>query len=218
MRIEVVSDVVCPWCYIGKRRLEKALADFGGDVEVVYRPYQLDPSATSDGTPLKEALGRRYSPQAVPRMIEHAASAGRSEGLEMDWDRAIAASTFDAHRLMGLVLREHGAEVQRALADGLFEAHFVRGLNVGDRGVLADLANEAGMDRAQAAAFLASDEGVKETREQIDEARSWGIGGVPTFIIDQQYMIEGAQPAPLIRQALEQISAGGDQLTARDGS
>ena len=208
MRIEVVSDVVCPWCYIGKRRLEKALADFGGDVEVVYRPYQLDPSAKSDGTSLKEALGRRYSPQAVPRMIEHAASAGRSEGLEMDWDRAIAANTFDAHRLLGLALREQGADVQRALADKLFEAHFVRGLDVGSREVLADLAAESGMERTRAAAFLASDEGAKETREQIDEARSWGIGGVPTFIIDQQYLIEGAQPALVIRQALEQVASG----------
>ncbi|HEX2719019.1 MAG TPA: DsbA family protein [Gemmatimonadaceae bacterium] len=93
MRIEVISDVVCPWCYIGKRRLEKALASFDGDVEVVYRPYQLDPNATSDGTPLKEALGRRYGAPAVPRMIEHAAAAGHAEGLTMDWDRAVGPRT-----------------------------------------------------------------------------------------------------------------------------
>ena len=208
MRIEVVSDVVCPWCYIGKRRLEKALADFGGDVEVVYRPYQLDPTAASDGTPLKEALGRRYGAQAVARMIEHAASAGKAEGLTMDWDRAVAANTLDAHRLMGLALREHGAEVQRALADKLFEAHFARGLDVGNREVLADIAAEAGIDRARAMSLLASHEGAAETREQIDEARAWGIGGVPTFIVDQQYMIQGAQPAAVMKQALEQIAGG----------
>ena len=208
MRIEVVSDVVCPWCYIGKRRLEKALASFDGDVDVVYRPYQLDPGATSDGTPLREALGKRYGAQAVPRMIEHAASAGRSEGLEMDWDRAIAANTFDAHRLMGLALCEHGPEIQRALADRLFEAHFARGLDVGNRDVLADVGAETGVHRARAVEFLASEEGVQETREQIDEARAWGIDGVPTFIVDQQYMIQGAQPAAVITQLLEQIASG----------
>jgi len=207
MKVEIYSDVACPWCYIGKRRFERALAAFPGaeGVEVVYRPYQLDPDAPAPAVPLLEHLARRFGPQAggmAGRVVETA----RGEGIVMDFDRALAANTLDAHRLMWHAEREHGPAVQRAVAEGLFRAHFAEGADVGDPGVLAEVAARAGMDPARVRDFLASGEGTREVREEIGHARRLGVSAVPTFVIDGRYAVQGAQPASAFLQALETVA------------
>ena len=206
MKVEVYSDVVCPWCYIGERRLATALARMDGDavVEVVFRPYQLDPSAPAEGEPLKRYLERRYGAVAAT-MTNRAGAIAEEEGIAVDWDAAIAANTFDAHRLMQHALAEGGPAVQRSLADRLFEAHFVLGLDVGRHETLVALAGEAGLDATRAAELLASDEGVMELRESLDQARRMGIRAVPSMVIDGRYLVEGAQPADTLMEIMHRV-------------
>jgi predicted DsbA family dithiol-disulfide isomerase len=227
MRVEIYSDVVCPWCYIGERRFARALAAFpqAGRVEVVYRSYQLDPEAPAEAVPLKQYLARRYG-ALMESMLARATETAAAEGIVMDWDRALVVNTLTAHRLLGLAEREYGAEVQRALADKLFEAHFTRGVDVADHEQLAGLAGSAGMDRARVLAYLASDEGLAETREALAQARRIGVRAVPTFVFDGEYAVEGAQPASVFLQVLEGVAsrnapggaAGGADDACADGA
>jgi len=205
MKVEIYSDVACPWCYVGKRRFERALAAYPGEVEVVFRPYQLDPAAGPEPRPMLQVLAEKYGPQAAA-MARNVAEQARGDGITMNFDRVLAANTLDAHRLLRLAEREHGAAVQRALAEKLFDAHFTRGDHIGDRAVLAGLAGEAGMDPGRARAYLASDEGRAEVQAEIAEARGLGITAVPTFVLDGRYGVQGAQPASTFLQALEAVA------------
>jgi predicted DsbA family dithiol-disulfide isomerase len=209
--------VACPWCYIGKARFERALGAFAGAdaVEVSYRPYQLDPRAPAPSVPMLDYLERRFGGRARA-MATHVIQTARGEGLTMDYDRGLAANTLAAHRLMRLAEQEHGPAVQRTLAERLFEAHFAEGRDVNDVDVLAELAAEAGVDRERARAYLASDEGVREVREEITAAQQLGISAVPTFVFDGKYAVEGAQPTSVFLQALEAVAretaaTGGEQ-------
>ena len=205
MRVEVYSDVVCPWCYIGERRFGTALERAGiEDVEVVYRPYQLDPAAPAEGIPLTQYLEGRFGPGAAA-MQDRVSDAAAEEGVAIDWKAAIAANTFDAHRLLWLADSEGDAGTQRALAEYLFAAHFTRGLDVSDHDVLADLAAETGLDRDRAAAFLASEDGARQVREGIDAAQRMGIRAVPSFVLDGKYLVQGAQPADTFVEVLRQV-------------
>ena len=221
MKVEIYSDVACPWCYIGKARFERALGAFpdGGDVEVVYRPYRLDPSAPAQAVPMLEYLERRFGTGARA-MAGHVVETARGEGLAMDFDRGLAANTLDAHRLMRLAEREHGPETQRAVAEKLFEAHFSAGRDVGDAGVLAEIAGAAGMDPLRVREYLASGEGAPEVKEEIAAAQRLGITAVPTFVFEGRYAVQGAQPTSAFLQALETVAreAGPDGGGASDGS
>lgn len=205
MNVDVYSDVVCPWCYVGERRLARALEALGpdADVTVTFRPYQLDPSAPSPGIPLNEYLDRRYGALA-PRMREQVGMAASGQGLPIDWDAAIAVNTFDAHRLLQLA-GEVAPERQRALAEALFSAHFARGLDVGDHDVLVKLAGESGLDPALARRHLESGAGAEELRTALDEARQLGIRAVPSFVLDGKYLVEGAQPVEALEQVFRQV-------------
>jgi predicted DsbA family dithiol-disulfide isomerase len=209
MLVEVYSDVACPWCYIGERRFAKALARFEArdDVEVVFRPYQLDPSAPRASVPLLGALERKFGPGAA-QMMARVTGAAAEEGIEMRMDRARSVNTLDAHRLVRLAEREEGPAVQRALMERLFEAYFTAGGDVGDRALLADLAAASGLDRARVDAYLASDEGLSEVRAEIEEARSLGITAVPTFVFDGRYAVSGAQAPELFLDALREAAKG----------
>lgn len=213
MKVEIYSDVACPWCYIGKARFDRALAAFPGaeEVEVVYRAYQLDPGAPSEAVPMMEYLERRFG-GAARGMADRVADQARHEGLEMDYVQGLAVNTLNAHRLMHLAEREHGHEVQREVAAGLFEAHFSSGRDVGDPAVLADIAEAAGMDGVRVSAYLASNEGAREVREDIERARRLGITAVPTFVFENRYAVQGAQPTSAFLQALEgaMSEAGGE--------
>lgn len=206
MKVEIYSDVACPWCYIGERRFARALAAFprAREVEVVFRPYQLDPSAPASGVPLAAHLASRYGARATG-MIANVTQVGAQEGIDFHFERALAVNTFAAHRVMSLAEREHGPAMQRALAERLFDAHFTRGLDVGDHETLATLAGEAGMDASRVRAHLASRDGVAELQAALGEARELGVQAVPTFVFEGQYVVEGGQPASVFLQVLEEV-------------
>ncbi len=191
------ADVVCPWCYIGKRRLETALKDYDGPVTVRFRPFQLDPATPRDGRPLMEWLAPRFGgEQNAHRMTQNTRGIAAVDGLELNFDTAIIANTFDAHRLIWHAGREHGPELMEAL----HRAHFADGLDIASHRVLADVAAGAvGLDHDEVLAFLASDAGVAEVNEELDFARDLGITSVPTFIFASKYAMSGAaEPANLL--------------------
>ncbi|HLA63564.1 MAG TPA: DsbA family oxidoreductase [Rhodothermales bacterium] len=206
MKVEIYSDVACPWCYVGERRFARALGAFpqAEGVEVTFRPYQLDPSLPATPSPLRESLTRKFGAQ-LDAMLRQTATTAAADGLDLQFDRAQSVNTLEAHRLMRLALREGGPDVQRALAEGLFRAYFTDGLNVADPDVLADLAAEAGLDRERAAAYLATDEGAEEVEKEIAHAQRLGIRAVPTFVFDGRYAVQGAQPTSTFLQVLEEV-------------
>jgi predicted DsbA family dithiol-disulfide isomerase len=213
MKVEIYSDVACPWCYIGKRRFEKALAAFPrrAEVEVTWKPYQLDPLAPTKATPVLERLERKFGAQASA-MMQRVTDSAHSEGIDMRFDRALASNTLAAHRLLWLAERENGSAVQLDVAERLFDAHFSQGGDVGDPDQLTELAVSGGMDRARVAGFLQSTEGTHEVKAEIRRAQEMGITAVPTFIIDDRYAVQGGQPSPIFLQALER--AAGDSVGA----
>lgn len=144
MEIEIYADVACPWCYIGKRRLEQALESYDGEVTVHYRPFQLDPSPVSEPRPLVDALAAKFGgPDRVRQMFGQVTEVASAAGLTLDFDRAVTANTFDAHRLVSWAAdRGRAAE----LVDALYRAHFTDGVDVGSRDALATLAAEVGLD------------------------------------------------------------------------
>ena len=207
MKVKIYSDIACPWCYIGEKRFTAALSAFpGGDVDVSFRPYQLDPAAPTTPRPLTEALREKFGGNFQP-MLDRVTGVARGEGIEMRWDEAVAVNTLTAHRLLRLALLEHGADVQRALAGLLFDAHFSRGGDVSDPTLLATLAASVGMDASRVRAYLASDEGLAETRAEIEHARAIGVRAVPTFVFDDQYVVEGGQPSAVFADVLRQVAA-----------
>ena len=202
MKIEIWSDVVCPWCYIGKRRLEHALADFehADEVEIVWRSFQLHPEAPAgEAIPTRQYLTSRFGPQAS-QMTDRVAAIAREEGLDFDFDHALTVNTFDAHRLLHLA----GAEgVQDRAKERLLRAHFSEGADLADPDTLVALMKEAGVSEDRARAAIENpDEYAKDVDRDIQEARALGANGVPFFVIDRKYGISGAQPAEVFRQAL----------------
>ena len=207
MKVDIYSDVACPWCYIGQARFERALGQFAGaeHIEVRYRPYQLDPRAPADAEPMYDYLERRFGARGRG-MADHVIAIARGEGLEMDYDRGLSVNTLNAHRLLMLADREHGPATQHALMRRLFDAHFSEGKDVGDPRVLAALAGEVGMDADMARNYLESDEGTGEVLEEIVAAQKLGVNAVPTYVFDDKYLVEGAQPTELFVQALKSIA------------
>ncbi|MEU5563075.1 DsbA family oxidoreductase [Micromonospora musae] len=210
MEIEIYADVVCPWCYIGKRRLEEALASYDGEVTVRYRPFQLDPSPVSEPVPVVEALGARFGgPANARQMVARVTEAAAGAGLRLDYDRAIAANTFDAHRLVAYAT-ERGRSGE--MVEALYQAHFVGGIDIGSREALAGLAEQVGLDAADARRFLDSDEGTKEVAAELAKAHDLGISSVPMFVLAGKYGISGAQEPQTLLAALaevERLESGG---------
>jgi predicted DsbA family dithiol-disulfide isomerase len=212
VKVEIYSDVACPWCYIGTTRFERALAAFPGaqDVEVSYRPFQLNPDTPERAEPLYEYYDRLFGP-GFRRNHERVAELATAEGLEFHFDRALAVNTFPAHRLLWLTERDYGPGVQRALKKALLRAYFTDGGNVGDHERLVALAEGVGVDPERARAWLAGDEGVAEVRAAIDAARRLGIQAVPTFVFDGKYAVQGAQDTSTFVTVLEQVAAEGSK-------
>jgi predicted DsbA family dithiol-disulfide isomerase len=205
VKVEIWSDVVCPWCYIGKRRFERALAAFEhrDEVEVEWRSFELDPQAARDtGEDPVERLARKYGMTREDALAAHARVTGLAaqEGLAYRLDVARPANTFDAHRLLHLAA-EQG--VQAAAEERLFAAYFTEGRSLGDPETLVALAAEVGLDEAAAREVLQGDAYADAVAGDEREASELGISGVPFFVIDRRYGISGAQPAELIGQALE---------------
>ncbi|MDG4822204.1 DsbA family oxidoreductase [Asanoa sp. WMMD1127] len=203
MEIEIYADVVCPWCYIGKRRLEKALASYPRDVRVRYRPFQLDPSPVSHPEPTIEALARKFGGPARARQItEHTAKTAAMDGLEIDFAKSLTANTFDAHRVVRLA-DEEGKSGE--MVEALYEAHFVDGVDVGSHAQLARLAGTIGLDEAAVAAYLESGGGADEVRAALAEARDLGITAVPMFIFAGKYGVSGAQEPATLLEVLAEV-------------
>jgi predicted DsbA family dithiol-disulfide isomerase len=215
VKIEIWSDVVCPWCYIGKRRLEHALRDFehADQVEITWRSFQLNPDAP-EGTavPTLDYLAQRFGPQAKT-MTGRVAEMGRAEGLDLNFEKSLTVNTWDSHRVLHLAA-ELG--LGDAAKERLLYAHFSEGADLSDPDVLAGLLGEVGVDPDRVRAVLASQEYSDVVRDDIIEAQRLGANGVPFFVIDRKYGISGAQPAEAFLNALRTAYAdeAGDRETA----
>lgn len=214
MEIEVWSDVVCPWCYLGKRRLESAVAAFPqpDQIEIVWRAFELDPAAPSrqEISPL-EHLSQKYgmTEDQVTASWARLTALAEAEGLEYHLDRTQRGSSFDAHRLIRLG-KEHG--VQDEVKERLLRAYFTECLAIGEQEVLHGLAVEAGLPAAEVADLLETDRFAESVREDERQARRLGIQGVPFFAIGGRYGVSGAQSAELLLEAIstawsERVSA-----------
>ena len=206
MRIEVWSDIACPWCYIGKHRLDTALSSFehANAVEVVWRSYQLDPDAprVSDLN-LNDTLSQKHGfpPSQAIAMNEQMRQMGAKEGLTYRFDIARYGNSFDAHRLIHLA-RKHG--LQSAVEDRLFAAYFTEGKALGDHQTLLVLAVAAGLPEVEVRDVLAGDAFADQVRADTEEARRLNVRGVPFVVIDQKYALPGAQSVKVIGDALRQ--------------
>lgn len=206
MRVEVFVDVICPWCYIGARRLEQALEQFdhGDEVEVVWRSFELDPSAPPSDESVTTvehlAASKRMSAEQVLEMVERVEAVARGEGLECNLEEAHPGNTFDAHRLLHLAL-DRG--LQGALKARLDRASFVEGVPVSDHEALASLAVEVGLDEAEVREVLAGDRYAEAVRADERWAHQQGISGVPFFVVDGRYGVSGAQPPAALVGVLE---------------
>jgi predicted DsbA family dithiol-disulfide isomerase len=214
LEIEVWSDVVCPWCYVGKRRLEGALQslDASVSVHVVWRAFELDTKAPREqpaGLSHAERLSRKYgvSVAQAEAMITRMVDLGKSEGIEMRYDRMRSGNTFDAHRLLRFALTRD-PPLQSELKERLFRGYFTEGEAIGDIEVLVKLASEVGVAEADSRRVLESDAHAADVRADEDEARELGITGVPFFAVNDQYAIPGAQSASVIRSVLDRALAG----------
>jgi predicted DsbA family dithiol-disulfide isomerase len=202
MLIEVYSDVVCPWCYIGKRRLESALSAAGiNDADVRWRAFQLNPELPPEGVDRRQYLEAKFGgPEGVTRIHDRVVEAGKTAGIDFRFeDIARSPNTFDAHRLLRLAAQQGK---QGAMKENLMQAYFLKGRDIGGRQVLTEIARESGLD-GDVAAWLASDAEADGVREDLANARRLQISGVPFFIFGGRYAIAGAQPAEIFAQALD---------------
>ena len=206
MRIDIYSDIICPWCYVGKRRLERALTSVGSDVHVVWRPFQLNPMMPSDGMDRTTYLKAKFgSLEAFGRIEEQLLAAGTDEQIPFAFEKIqLTPNTFSAHRLVW-----HAAQQgkQDEVVENLFRAYFLEGNNIGDLKILMHVAAEAGLDRTETESFLASDKGAAEVKGEEAVGRRLGIRGVPYFILNGSISISGAQPPDIFVSAFQQAEA-----------
>jgi predicted DsbA family dithiol-disulfide isomerase len=205
--IDIWSDIACPWCYIGKRRLEKALANFPGreSVHIVWHAFELNPSAPREDNAGKysERIAKKYGTSArdAEGMISRMTDVAKAEGLNFDFEIIRPGNTFDAHRLLHLALRQG---LQDKVKERFLRAYFSEGEGISDTKTLLRLAVDAGLEAEQVQAVLESDAYAREVREDEAEARELGINGVPFFVLAERYAVSGAQPSEVLEQALEQ--------------
>lgn len=205
LRIDIWSDIACPWCYVGKRRLEAALQGLPGSVEIVWRSFELDPSAPRErdrSTSYAARLAAKYGKSVgdAEAMIERMTETAAKDGLDFRFDKVRSGNTFDAHRVLHMA-GERG--VQNAMKERLLRAYMTEGEPIGDRDALARLAADAGLDRDEVRAMLDTDQYASDVREDEQEARELGIHGVPFFVLGGRYAVSGAQPADVLRGAVE---------------
>ncbi|WP_373048339.1 DsbA family oxidoreductase [Vulgatibacter sp.] len=212
LRVDVISDAVCPWCWIGKRRLEAAIRQCADRyaVAVHWHPFELNPDLPKDGVDARTHYERKFgSIERVRQLRANVAAVGREAGIDFDFERAEKApNTFDSHRLVWLAA---GTGFQGAVVERLFRAFFVEGQDVGDHRVLVRLAEEAGLDPHDVEHVLASEAGAAEVRGAEEAVRRLGVSSVPFFVVEGQWAISGAQPVDafvqLLDHAAQQIAA-----------
>lgn len=210
LRIDVWSDIACPWCYVGKRRLERALEVFPAraSVEIVWRAFELDPAAprTSPAGPYAPRLAKKYGMSAADaqRRIDHLVSLAKADGLALDFERIRPGNTFDAHRVIHEAL-EHGQ--QDAVKERLLRGYLSEGEAIGEPEVVARLAVEAGLERDRVLQVLGSGAHADAVRADEREAARLGIHGVPCFVFGGRFAVSGAQPVEVLARALERAWA-----------
>ena len=207
LKIDIVSDVMCPWCFIGKRRLEKALSETTDiAVKVEWHPFQLDPTLPPEGKDRQQYLSEKFGDAArIAEIYGRIGAAGASEDIPFAFDKITRSpNTLDAHRL----IRWAGVEgVQDAVVERLFELYFLEGGDLTDRKVLAGAAEDAGMNPEVVSRLLATDADLAETEAEVVHAQAIGVQGVPCFILDGKYAVSGAQPAEVLAGAIRQVAA-----------
>lgn len=201
--IDVVSDVVCPWCYVGKHRLEQALASMPErKFAVFWRPFQLDPTIPKEGMPRRAYLERKFGAERLADLHKPLIEIGKAEGIPFAFDKITRSpNTLDAHRLLRWA-QESGR--QNEMADRLFALYFVEGADIGNRDVLTKAAADVGLDAGLVAQLLGTGADLDPVIAEINAAQKMGISGVPTFIFAARFAISGAHPAETIRKAIEQ--------------
>ena len=207
MRIDVVSDVMCPWCYIGKRRLEGAVAASDMAFDIRWRPYQLDPTLPADGKDRQVYLAEKFgSIERARALYENIRRAGDAEKIPFAFNRIeVSPNTLDAHRL----IRWAGginAAMQDRVVEALFEAYFVGGKHIGNHATLVDIAKAAGMDADLVAELLPGEADRDLVMQEIAQAQAMGVTGVPTFILANKYALVGAQPPAQLAEAFRTVA------------
>lgn len=213
LTIEIVSDVVCPWCHIGLRRLDLALEAVRRrhpDIHYIkrWRPFFLNPSVSSEGEPYLPHLVKKFgSPERVQAAFQHVRDAGAAYGLDYRFeDIKLLVNTFQAHRLIHWAQQSGDAQI---LVERLLVGQFQRVENLGDNAVLANIAVECGYSEAAIVEYLNSDEDTQHVQEQESESRAWGVTAVPTFIVGRKLMVAGAEEPMLLAEAIERVLAMG---------
>jgi predicted DsbA family dithiol-disulfide isomerase len=205
LSVDVISDVICPWCYIGKRRLEKAIAAFGGPVSVRWLPFQLNPAMPRGGIPRREYRTKKFgSWERSQELDARVAAVGKEEGIDFAFDRIERTpNTLDAHQL---IRRAADEGVQDPVVESLFRAYFIEGRDLSDRATLVHVVVAAGLDRRTAEAVLTSGDDSESLRDAEEPARRHRVDGVPYFLVNGSVALAGAQPPEAFLDAFRQAS------------
>ena len=202
--IDVVSDVICPWCFLGKRRLDVALAAMDKDVFIRWRPYMLDPTIPPQGLDREQYMLNKFGAERLKTIHDPLIEAGKEIGVPYNFDLITRTpNSLDAHRLIRWA---HTVERQTEMVERLFMAYWSEGKDVGDRDVLAQCAGEAGINAQQIRELLDTNQDVEETNAEIQHATNIGVTGVPTFILGQSYALVGAQSPEVLADAINRVA------------
>ena len=213
MHVAIVSDTICPWCYIGKRRFERAQAGRPTDLAVEWRPFQLNPDMPAEGVDRMRYLVAKFgSEERVAEIFSAIEQAGEAEGIEFVFERiARTPNTVDSHRLIEYA----GArDAQDGVVESLFHRYFERGEDIGDRGVLTAAGVDGGLDEDDLRRYLDGDDGVDDVKKESEAASRAGISGVPCFIFDGRYAISGAQPPDVFERVFELTATAPSETSA----
>lgn len=204
--IDVISDVMCPWCYIGKRRLKKAVAaTSGAELDIRWRPFQLDGTIPMEGMDRQEYLSRKFGgPEQAAQVYEPVRAAGDAEQIPFAFEAIkVSPNTLNAHRM---IRWSQTTGLQDAMVERLFQLYFIEGADLTDKTVLADAAEQVGMDRAIVERLLEGDADMEDTKNEIARAQEMGVTGVPTFIIGNRYVVQGAQGPEILAGAIAKVA------------
>ncbi len=213
MRVSIVSDTICPWCYIGKRRFERARAGRPAELAIEWRPFQLNPDMPADGVDRQRYMVAKFgSEKRVAEIFGAIEQAGEAEGIKFVFDRiARTPNTIDSHRLIEYAGQQG---VQDQVVEALFRRYFEQGEDIGDRAVLAAAGVDGGLDEEAVENFLAGTDGVEHVRRESEAASRMGISGVPCFIFEGKYAVSGAQPPDVFERVFELAAAAGNDSNA----